>query len=294
MPCTLDKSQPQDSLRERLFRFIWPLTLPIRAYINHVPLDRGKGVLSRLLLKPLLPPLPNEFDAVLPGNGTIRLRYREVLGFSTLVSGSFEAAETQFLCGFARPGTVAVDVGANVGVFTIPLAQAVGPAGRVLAFEPAPENYARLRANVLRNQLANVRVYEVALGSTQGKATLALAPDPAFHSLAERQEEDTFLEVAVAPLDAFWNPETDHAVSVLKIDVEGTELDVLHGAKRVVEAARPVVLAEARNEGKLEELVEFFRPLGYRHWQPPEFRPWNHAFVVSTINEEAGERVSRG
>jgi FkbM family methyltransferase len=249
-------------------------------------------LLSRLLLQPLLPPLPDEFDTVLPGGGTIRLRYREVLGFSTLVSGSFEASEAQFLRSFARPGTIAIDVGANVGVFNIPLAQAVGPAGRVLAFEPAPDNCARLRANVRRNELGNVTAFEVALGSIRGKAMLALASDPAFHTLAERRESATLLEVAVVPLDGFWDPDKDEAVSVLKIDVEGVEVDVLRGAQRVIETSHPVVLAEARTADKLDELIEHLTPLGYVHRQPVGFRPWNHAFVLKAM-EEVGDWVSR-
>jgi hypothetical protein len=125
------------------FKAAWGLAWPIRAYLRHTPAHRGRGLVEAALVRLVLPLAPTTFITALPGGGTIALRYRERIGLSTLVYGSFEAAETELLRRLARPGTTAIDAGANVGLFTIPLALAVGDEGRVLAVEPAPETAAR-------------------------------------------------------------------------------------------------------------------------------------------------------
>src|SRR5205085_11540903 len=98
------------------FKILWPLTWPIRTYLDTSTLHRGKGFVSRRLLRPLLPSEPAEFRSILPGGGEVMLQYVEDLGLSTLVHGGFERNEIQLLRAHARPGTVAVDVGANVGI----------------------------------------------------------------------------------------------------------------------------------------------------------------------------------
>src|ERR687885_83981 len=127
-----------------LFRFLWPLTWPIRRYWIRSERKLGKSLLVDRVLKPLLPAPPAGFEAELPGGGRVFLHYREDVGLVTLLGGGFEQAELEAAREHARAGSTAIDVGANVGVFTVVLARAVGPAGRVLAFEPFPANVRRL------------------------------------------------------------------------------------------------------------------------------------------------------
>ncbi|GAB4520473.1 MAG: hypothetical protein Kow00133_07000 [Amphiplicatus sp.] len=77
---------------------------------------------------------------------------------------------------YARPGDMVADVGANIGVTALRLARAVGPTGRVVAFEPHPETAARLRAAVARCSAAQVEVCELALGDKAGTARLVRPP----------------------------------------------------------------------------------------------------------------------
>ena len=106
---------------DRRFRVLWALAWPLRMYVRHTPIRYGRRFLVWRVLAALVPPGDRTFLAQSPGGGRVRLRYREVVGFLRLIQGSFERAEVETLIEAARPGTVAVDIGANVGIFTGPL-----------------------------------------------------------------------------------------------------------------------------------------------------------------------------
>ena len=84
----------------------------------------------------------------------------------------FEAHEREFLNRFLRPGDVFVDVGANIGLFTLIAAERVGPGGKVLAFEPTAKTFGRLVDNVQLNKLSNVECFKLALSDSQGHLQL--------------------------------------------------------------------------------------------------------------------------
>ena len=119
-------------------RIAWPLTWPVRWYWAHSERQLGKKLVVDRILKHLLPPPPAGFESELPGGGRIFLHHRDDIGLVVLLTGSFERAEVELARAHARPGTTAVDVGANVGIFTVPLALAVGTEVRVIAVEPSP------------------------------------------------------------------------------------------------------------------------------------------------------------
>jgi FkbM family methyltransferase len=229
-----------------------------------------------------LPPTPDSFLATLPGGGRINIQYREVIGLSALLRGGFETAEAETLRRCAKPGSVAVDAGANVGVFTIPLAQAVGPQGRILAFEPLPANVKRLESNVARNALTNVEIHSLALGVEDGMTVLRLSDDPAYSStvkVRQNRANGRTITVPVARLDSVWHQCGRPDVSTMKIDVEGAESLVLQGAEQLLAACRPVLLIEADSLDDLLALAHRLSQQGYERAQPAGFQPRNHLFV---------------
>jgi FkbM family methyltransferase len=264
-----------------LSRIAWNLAWPIRLFVTCFPVRRGKGLLIRWFLQPLLPTGTASYLADLPGGGRIELRYRERIGLSRMIHGKFESAETTFLIQRAKPGTTAIDAGANVGLFTIPLARAVGSAGTVLAFEPSPENVERLRRNIALNALKNVAVYDSALGETCGKAWLHVEGDPAYHTLrlAGSGRRGAVTEVNVLRLDDAWNDVGRPQVSVVKIDVEGSEALVLRGADALLEACRPTILVEAATRNALSKLAAWLEPRGFERVAMPSMEPWNVVFL---------------
>ena len=81
-----------------------------------------------------------------------------------ILYGGYETREIDLLCSFVKPGDCVLDVGANIGLYSLALSRAVGPSGRVIAVEPDPDNLALLRRNLQANGCTNVTVVEEALG----------------------------------------------------------------------------------------------------------------------------------
>jgi FkbM family methyltransferase len=143
-----------------------------------------------------------------------------------------------------KPGGSVVDVGANIGYNTVYAAHLVGPAGRVVAIEPAADNLRVLRENVAANRLANVTVHAVAAGRADEVRDLYLRGDvSAVNSLYpdSMYAEVTGIEqVRVAPLDDLVEFDPD----LVKIDVEGAELDVIAGMPRMLRNRAMQLLVE--------------------------------------------------
>ena len=274
-------------MRRALFKLAWALSWPIRTYLRITPAHRGRGLVESVLVRLVLPLAPATFLTSSPGGGTIALRYRERIGLSTLVYGSFEAAEIEVLRRLARPGTTVVDAGANVGVITVPLALAVGTEGRVLAFEPSPATVELLRENVLRNGLQNVTIVEAALGDNRGVAALVLEDDSAYNSIAGAAPKGAGTEVPVERLDDVWNEAGRPEVSVVKVDVEGAELEVLVGAVELLRSCRPAVLVEAAEPTRAMAATAFLRSHGYRLTPTPGTQPWNLLFLPDAAQTTA-------
>jgi FkbM family methyltransferase len=140
------------------------------------------------------------------------------------------------------PGRTAIDVGANLGFTTTMLASVVGPSGRVLSFEPSPVVYAKLRKTVQANRLANVMTFNLGCGSSPSVQTL--------HAVSRSSGNSSILGGGRAwgPVEIVRLDDVDEAwerpVSLIKIDTEGYEPEVLAGARRLIEAQRPILFLE--------------------------------------------------
>jgi FkbM family methyltransferase len=265
-------------------RLVWPLTWGIRWYWLHSRRKLGKGFVVEHLVKRLLPAPPAGFYAEFPNGGRVFLHHREDIGLVVLMSGGFERAETEFAIEQALPGTVAIDVGANVGMFTVPLALAVGPSGRVLTIEPSPENVERLESNLELNGLENVVVEPIAVGDKAGQLVLQLASDPGFHSTAEIAESRAVegnLTVRAETLDQVWLRAHAPAVSFIKIDTEGSEDAVLRGAEQILQACHPVLLVEAKGDERVRELDSWLDGFGYARKRRRGFAPGNFVYTTA-------------
>jgi FkbM family methyltransferase len=132
------------------------------------------------------------------------------------------------------PGATVVDVGANIGYNTVYAAQRVGPAGRVVAVEPAADNLSVLRQNILANRIGHVVVQPVAAGRAHEVRDFFLRGEVSavnsFFPESMYAEVTGVEQVRVAPLDDLVEADPD----LVKIDVEGAELDVLAGMTRLL------------------------------------------------------------
>ncbi len=171
-----------------------------------------------------------------------------------------------------HPGEVFVDVGANVGLFSLVAAARVGSTGRVLACEPAPRMRAMVERNARLNHFRCIETHGVAVADYTGSAEFVVFEgdgsgmssfQPA--NLAGGQVE----VVEVTTLDDLISEEERSRVALLKIDVEGAEGSVLRGGRRLIDHVRPDVLIEveadhlARQGTSVGELQEFTDRAGY-------------------------------
>jgi FkbM family methyltransferase len=251
------------------FRLAWPL----RWYVTHTPIRHGRTFLAYKILQPLTPNGDSTFDLEVPGGGRVPLRYREIVGFEALLNGSFERAELEVAHRSARPGTVAIDVGAHAGLFTVAMARG---AAEVWAVDPLPENTRRLHDVAQANGLENVRVVVAAAGSADGQVAFTLSWDPAFGSTAGGRVNatDRTLTVRQVRLDTIWKEAGRPAVSVVKVDAEGAELEVLRGAAGLVGECRPVLLVETNDPDAIVRLLP-----GYEAGRPAGFAAGNWLFT---------------
>jgi FkbM family methyltransferase len=144
---------------------------------------------------------------------------------------------------FVTPGSTAIDVGANIGYNTLRAARRAGPQGRVVAVEPTPDNLVVLRRNIAAAGLENVVVEAFAAGSVAGTRDFFVRGEKsAVNSLFREScyaHVTEILRVRVVPLD-----ELVEAADVVKIDVEGAELDVLEGMPRILRARAVTLIVE--------------------------------------------------
>jgi len=169
------------------------------------------------------------------------------------LEGVYEPDETTFLKGILRPGMTFVDIGANIGWYTVHAAQIVGPAGLVIAFEPRPDTFARLSRSVALNGFeAWVELHQAALGATPGQAYVgwhAQTKNPGGTWLLQSELMRSTFEASgaeiyptcVATLDQIV---ADRSIDILKIDIEGAEPIALQGAVETLLKSRPTILSE--------------------------------------------------
>ena len=165
---------------------------------------------------------------------------------------------------------VALDIGANVGLYAIPLADRLAANGRVWAFEPHPRTFERLKRHVFLNGLGNITLVNSALGRTPGTARLTNCAwgDSGKWSLRSDREESASLEVRVDRLDRAREVLKISDVELIKLDVEGFEPQVILGAQEVLAEDRPIVFLELTpswsDEHEAREALGFLDQLGYR------------------------------
>jgi FkbM family methyltransferase len=217
------------------------------------------------------------------------------MGAAYLKYGECCQTETDFLLQLLKaPGQV-IEVGANMGVHTVPLALELARQGRAMTvFEPQPVIFQQLCANLALNGLMNVNAIPYAIGAQPGVVSFAV---PNYRALgnfggtemiagavppATTAASAPMHQVACFPLDNFVRPGD---VALIKIDVEGFELGVLQGASRTIETAHPTLYVENDRTASSKELIRWILDRGYRLWWhvPLLFNPANANGVQENV-----------
>jgi FkbM family methyltransferase len=193
--------------------------------------------------------------------------------------GEYSRGEIDLFERWVRPGNAVVEVGANIGSFSVEFSRMVGAEGGVLVFEPQRLVFQLLCANLALQQCTNVHAQQMALGAEHGSAKIPVVNPRAtanFGGISVLGEETGDLAFEVVPLEPLdrWQMAACH---FMKVDVEGMELEVLKGSQQTLARCRPVLYVENDREDRHGPLIAFLEQAGYEmYWhQPPVYSPDN-------------------
>ena len=189
-----------------------------------------------------------------------------------LLNYKYDNETFEFVKEKVKDGDVCVDIGANVGFFTVHLANIVGTKGKVYAFEPSPIHSKKLKTNIELNGFKNVILSTKAIGKNKGQIShfssvtsgslnpkLVINPSEAIETLVE-----------ISPLYSEINESDINKIKIIKIDVDGSEMDVLKGADSILSKTNAYLIIEIWETGinevgeKLEEIIEYILSFNYK------------------------------
>jgi FkbM family methyltransferase len=210
--------------------------------------------------------------------------------------GIMGAQERRILGSFIRAGMTVVDVGANLGLYSLAMADVAGPAGRVISFEPDPDLCSLLRTNCAANRAANIEAVQAALGRASDKMTLhRLTLNSGGNHLGSQNggEIGRTVLVEVAAFDSLF---PGVRPDFIKVDVQGWELNVLRGMERTLAASDPVIFLEFWPEGLRRagnspgEMFSLVRDLGFRLYSCDGWAELDESSFVAMAARFSGSR----
>ena len=154
------------------------------------------------------------------------------LGVNLGVRGTYEEETTKLFLVQVREGMTVLDIGANIGYYSLLAGRQVGEKGKVFAFEPWHANFSLLQRNIEANGFKNIIPVAKAVLNRCGRQRLFLAADPSEHSLCEGNDKES-VEIDVTTVDEFVR-EQNISVDLIKMDVEGSEMRVLEGMTETI------------------------------------------------------------
>ena len=227
-----------------------------------------------------LVPFENQFVITeLPDGTRFWINMRDRYVSRAIHLNDYEQKETLFIHKNVRPAMRVLDIGANLGWFTVHMAKLVGPFGHVTSFEPRSDLFHYLSRTVRENKFENVKLCNCALGDHVGEVELQWPADGINPGGTQLNMTETiskrmlYQKTVMRVLDE----EINHEVNFIKIDVEGAEKLVFSGAKRILTQSRPVIMSElspdalrqVSNVG-FDEYMAFFQGIGYEAYQLTE------------------------
>ena len=193
-----------------------------------------------------------------------------VIGRSIYLTGVYEPEATHFISSRIKLGMTVLDIGADIGYYTLLFAKHVGSKGRVYAFEPIPKAKCYLDKNISMNGLDNVRTFGFALFD---KSDMVCLEEPLTKSQinpSKRRLSRNDIQVETKVFDEWKLKEGVDNVDLVKLDVEGAELNVLRGMKNTLERQNPRILIELHpNQLKSfgsspSDIIRFLSEFGYK------------------------------
>jgi FkbM family methyltransferase len=210
----------------------------------------------------------------LPNGSRLTLDSRQKAERWLLFSGSYQPAVTAWLRAKTAPGAYCLDVGANLGFYTIQLAHWAGATGRVMGFEANPAMAIKVREQIAANAFAHAQIIERAVSDQPGSVTFHIATDPGKSSL-QADHAATLAQVTVeaTTLDAAVSAAGWSRLDVIKMDIEGHDCYGLRGAQHSLRQFRPCLVFEYSASTPPEVAAEVFDLLESLSYRLAQLRP---------------------
>jgi FkbM family methyltransferase len=248
--------------------------------LRSTPSFRGKGRLYRLWVRLL--PKGDCRTALLPDGSSVNVQMD--IPYERMVW--LRAEEWDELCYLQHKlqrGDVFIDVGANIGLWTLVAASAVGSTGRVFSFEPNPTTFTKLRANICLNKRTTiVETFQNAVSGSEGLLDFACAAEHNISAISDKPNGPNTIRVRTVSLDSLLSAQIMQGhVAGIKLDTEGHELPGLHGALRLIETCSPWLIVEFNTVSLDSEALQDWTV--YQFLTALEYQP----FVYKSTGEES-------
>lgn len=244
----------------------------------HAPWNRG---LEKRFLRRYLADHPCQIEVATTFGARMNVDCADLLGGKICLFGQWEPAITRYLSAALGPGDTFIDIGANIGYYTLLAASLIGPRGKVHAVEASPSVFQSLQENIARNRCAaSVVAHQAAVLDRAGPVTvyLAAAGNIGGTTVVETMAATTHRREATVQgntLAAIVPAAVIRAARVIKIDVEGAEWPVVQGMRALLPTLAPTaeILLEvnaasvAAAGGSVAELIAIFREAGFAAWR---------------------------
>jgi len=193
----------------------------------------GKNPITKKILKNLEKSLKTEFSII--QGSKMYLDPGDSLDLS--INGVYGELDTKIIRDNIKEGDIVIDIGANIGYYTLIFAQLVGASGKVFAFEPEPKNFEILKKNIEVNNYQNIIAEQKIVSDESGMVKLFIAEQGIVgHRIQQKTDSQKFIEVESIILDNYLkNLNLSEKINFIKIDVEGAEVKVLEGSKIMIE-----------------------------------------------------------
>lgn len=221
-------------------------------------------------------------------------------------TGKYEETELRFIEKWLKKGNVFLDVGANIGLYTLLASKLVGEDGTVIAFEPFNKNFHSLKKNVLLNNRKNILLENLAVAETSKQIDIFyndqlsnLGMASSYLSVNTDSEK-----IDAVSIDNYFKKHSVKTISFIKIDVEGGEYPVLLGMKETLTEHSPILLIEINKEILVntpyseQDINDFLANLGYKKYflddngklliAISDLKSNNYVFIKESIDEQSG------
>ena len=265
--------------KQKLFLYLYRVTNRILKKCAHIKIPLSQKILYYIISQTLPYPEFIRFDdykinLLSQGKVSRELTYHRV----------FEKEQTELIKTLVKKGDIILDIGANIGYFTLIFSKLSGTTGKVFSFEPETTNFNVLRKNVEENNFKNIIIEKLAVSNQSGRKKLYLSEGPGGHRLFESNyctKDFTFVDVITLD-DYFENKSIIEKITLVKIDVEGAELSVLNGMKSIL-----------KQNKNLKILLEYYEPFikesGYSPKELFDFLD-NTGFFIYSINKKNSKK----